>query len=426
MSQSWDVVVVGGGLAGRVAALAASDVGASVHVIAAAEDELRHGSGLVDVLGYDPQSGDPIARPFDHLGALPQEHPYSTLDEPTVQDAMSRLSAALGDRYAGFDSPRNGLVGGQLGIPTPAFGYPTAVEPGLLSRDDNLLLVDIAPLPDFDASIAARNLQRADVPFDVDSGSIDLTDVLAPDVSRLRIAQRLDVEMTMEPAEREVLPALHDALLERSAGFDRVGIPAILGINHAEWVHKLVGEALEAAVFEIPTGPQSVLGIRLDRALDAAVAETDAYRTQGPSAVDFRATGGRIEAVAIDRDGATEWVVGDSFVLATGGLIGGGLEGRDDRIVEPLFDCHVAGAPTDERWTTQNPFDKQPFATVGISTDDELRPVDEAGVPEFANLRAAGDVLGGFDPVAEGSGAGVAAATGYAAGRKAAREVLGS
>lgn len=425
MSQSWDVVIVGGGLAGRVAALAASDVGASVHLIAAAEDELRHGSGLVDVLGYDPASGDPIARPFDHVGVLPTVHPYSALDESTVQDSMRRLSEALGDRYAGLDSPRNGLVGGQLGIPTPAFGYPTTVEPGVLSRDGTLLLVDIVPLPDFDASIAQRNLERAAVPFDVESASIDLTDVLAADVSRLRVAQRLDVEMTMEPTDRVVLPALHEALLERSAGFDRVGVPAILGIEQAEWVHKMVGEALEATVFEIPTGPQSVLGIRFDRALDVAVGETETYRTQGPSAVDFRAAGDRIEAVAIDRDGVTEWIAGDSFVLATGGLIGGGLEGRDDRIVEPLFDCHVAGGTTEGRWTARQPFDPQPFATVGVTTDDRLRPIGEGGAA-YTNLRAAGDVLGGFDPVAEGSGAGVAVGTGYAAGRQAAREVIRS
>ena len=415
MTRDWDVVVVGGGLAGRMAALAASDAGASVHVVSAAEGELRHGSAMVDVLGYDPESGEPIARPFEHLADLPPAHPYSLLGEETIRRAMAFLSDRLGDRYRGLDSGRNALLSSQLGIPLPAFGYPTTVELGSLSQPGDILLVDIRPLPDFDAAIAARNLDRADVPASVDAVSIDLTDVLAGDVSRLRVAQQLDVEMGQKPTDRELLPALHDALHDRSIGYDRVGLPAILGIERALWVRKMVAEPIESEVFEIPTGPQSVLGIRFDRKLDEALSRSDVYQTQGPRVVDYRATGGRVSAVAIDREGTIEWIRGQQFVLATGGLVAGGLAGREDELFEPVFDVPV-DSPTGA-WTAADPFQTQPFARAGVRVDDGLRPLDASGEPGHANLRAVGDVLGGFDPVAEGSGAGIAATTGYAAGR---------
>ncbi|AKH97994.1 glycerol-3-phosphate dehydrogenase subunit GlpB [Halanaeroarchaeum sulfurireducens] len=418
MTRDWDVVVVGGGLAGRMAALAASDAGASVHVVSAAEGELRHGSAMVDVLGYAPASGEPIARPFEHLADLPPAHPYSLLGEGTIRRAMAFLCDRLGDRYRGLDSDRNTLLSSQLGIPIPAFGYPTTVELGSLSRQGDVLLVDVRPLPDFDAAIAARNLDRAGVPATVDAVSIDLTDVLAGDVSRLRVAQRLDVEMGQKPSERDLLPALHEALHDRSMGYDRVGLPAVLGIERAEWVRKMTAEPLESEVFEIPTGPQSVLGIRFDRKLDEALSRADVYQTQGPRVVDYRASDGHVSAIAIDREGATEWIRGQHFVLATGGLVGGGLDQRDDELFDPVFDVPVDGPAG--AWTAADPFQTQPFARVGVQVDDGLRPLDASGEPSHANLRAVGDVLGGFDPVAEGSGAGIAAATGYAAGRWAA------
>ena len=64
--------------------------------------------------------------------------------------------------------------------------------------------------------------------------------------------------------------------------------------------------------------------------------------------------------------------------------------------------------------------DDQPFARAGLAVDDEFRPLDADGTPEFENLRAAGRVLGGADVAAEQSTGGVAVVTGYVAGQLAA------
>ena len=50
----------------------------------------------------------------------------------------------------------------------------------------------------------------------------------------------------------------------------------------------------------------------------------------------------------------------------------------------------------------------------GVLTGKELNPLDSAGKP-VKNLYCAGSVLGGYNPVSEGSGGGVAVATGYGA-----------
>ena len=79
MTRDWDLVVVGDGLAGRVAALAAAERGAAVHLVADAEDAARHGHGLIDVLGYLPSGSAPAARPLEAIASLPAS-PYNPPD----------------------------------------------------------------------------------------------------------------------------------------------------------------------------------------------------------------------------------------------------------------------------------------------------------------------------------------------------------
>ncbi|UWG48166.1 Anaerobic glycerol-3-phosphate dehydrogenase [Halanaeroarchaeum sp. HSR-CO] len=422
MAREWDVVVVGGGLAGRMAALAATAAGASVHLVTETEDALRHSSGLFDVLGYASGADEPISHPFDRFSELPAEHPYSLLGESTVREALRHVGSAVGADFVGLETARNGLFVGPLGIPTVALGYPQSVGPGLLSKGGDILLVDIDPLQDFDASMAAENLDRSIPAVDVDAVSINLSEVSAPGTDRLELAHRLDREQSRPAAQRPVLSELGAELAAVASGYDRVGVPAMLGVSNPGAVRRTVAEHVDASLFEIPTGPPNVLGIRLDDALEEAIAETDALVTRGPRVADYRAEAGRITAVKIDRDGATEWIRGRQFVLATGGLVGGGLHATHDSIVEPVFGCPVTAPGDPQDWTADRPFDVQPFASVGVSVDEQLRPLDGEGHPHPLNLRAAGDVLGGFDPVAEGSGAGVATATGYATGRWAAQE----
>jgi len=64
--------------------------------------------------------------------------------------------------------------------------------------------------------------------------------------------------------------------------------------------------------------------------------------------------------------------------------------------------------------------DPAPAFRTGLLTDAELRPVDGTGAAAFANLRAAGSVLGGYDYAGGGCGFGVPLLTGWFAGRLAA------
>jgi glycerol-3-phosphate dehydrogenase subunit B len=63
---------------------------------------------------------------------------------------------------------------------------------------------------------------------------------------------------------------------------------------------------------------------------------------------------------------------------------------------------------------------EQPLFAAGIRTDTRMRPLGENGAPRFANLFAAGDLLGSFDPARDRTGLGVALLSGRRAGEEAA------
>ncbi|HEV3274049.1 MAG TPA: FAD-binding protein, partial [Candidatus Dormibacteraeota bacterium] len=104
-------------------------------------------------------------------------------------------------------------------------------------------------------------------------------------------------------------------------------------------------------------------------------------------------------------------------VLASGGFASGGLElDSFGATHETVFDLPLIGVPDTGRVRFAPAyFDAQPLSAAGVGIDDLLRPVDAKGHPVYANLHAAGAILGGAVPWKEKSGTGISVATGYAA-----------
>ena len=170
-------------------------------------------------------------------------------------------------------------------------------------------------------------------------------------------------------------------------------------------------------------GPPSLPGLRLEDALFAALDEAGASIETGNPVVDFDGED-RIERVYIEKNGAEIPNTAEEYVLATGGLVGKGVQSDREGVYEPIFDCHISHPADRYDWFENEVFGDHEFARFGVETDNDLRPLDGGGDVGFPNLRAAGSVLGGYDLAAEKSGSGVSIATGYAAGRSAAQEAV--
>jgi len=420
MAIESEVLVIGSGLAGLTSAISASRAGADVRLVSFEQSTLRNASGLIDLLGYTPAGEGPLVDPYSAIPALPPEHPYRIVGVSGVREAMDLFDDVAPD-YRGGHTDANALLFTHGGTVKPTARYPAGASAGVASNERDVLLVGFSSLVDFDAPMVASHLDAAGVPFAVRGITIDFPGDLRADAKVTRYAKLLEsnAEVSVLGRERPVRDAITERVLSEMDPGERVGFPAVLGVDHAERVREALGRKLGTDVFEVPMGPPSLPGIRLEDALFDALDDAGAGIETGNPVVDFDGAD-RIERVFVEKNGARIPYAADQYVLATGGLVGKGVESDRDGVYEPIFDCHVSHPEDRYDWFDRDAFGDHSFARFGVSTDDDLRPTGPDGSLAFANLRAAGAVLGGYDFAAEKSGSGVSIATGYAAGRGAA------
>lgn len=419
MPISEDVLVIGGGLAGGVAALAAADTGRSVRLVSHTESTLGHASGLIDVLGSLPfsQNSSLIVNPFSTLSNLPSDHPYTVLDNPeaAVRDGLALFDEITGEMYAGDHTDANALVPTQDGAVKPTARYPRSVAPGLASMEHDTLLVGFESLPAFDGPLAADHLAACGVPYETAGITVPFPEEIRDDAKRTRLARALDHDET-------VRSALVKAVEPHLNGAERVGFPAMLGVDRPNQVRRALESQLGIPVFEVPGGPPSLPGRRLEKQLFGALEDAGVRMTRGVPVVGYEteSNGNRIKSVLVDHNGTVPYYA-SQFVLATGGLVGKGIDSDRSGVREPIFDCHIPHPEDRYDWFVEEAFGDHPFTRFGIRTDEQLRPLAADGTTEFENLRAAGSVLGGANVAAEKSASGISLATGRRAGELAGR-----
>ena len=435
-----DVVVVGTGLAGLTAAVRLAEDGARVLVVAKGVGSTHLSAGTIDVLGYESLRRGParalahgaslrrgparalthgvpdrVERPAEAIRALVDErpdHPYALVGADAVAAAVDWFKARIA---AGPLAPYSytGNVEDNLLLPTAAgAARPSAVVPetmagGDLRRDAGICIVGFRALKDFHPALAADMLMRAGV--QARGVELDLVPEGRADVNALGFARAFD-----DPAFRAEVAA---QVVGRLGVEERAAFPAVLGIADPHAVWSELEHRLASTVFEIPTLPPSVPGMRVYRSLNETL-----RRAGGRVILNAVVTGtehqhGRVGALRTrvglrgERRGA-DWVV-----LATGGFASGGLE-LDSRwsARETALGLPVAGVPEPgaERFRPGY-FDDHPMARAGVRVDRELRPVDGAGDRLYENVLVVGATLAGAEPWREKCGDGLSLSTGYRA-----------
>ncbi len=376
------IVVVGAGLAGLTAALVALEAGARVEVVANGQGALILHPGWLEV-------GD-VAKLAQQAG-----HPYRHAGE-SLSDGLAVLSRIV-DIAPGPFQMVTGL-GKLRSVDVEAGGTICNI-----SKSDRILIVGVRGWRDFFAQLIADNLKSAG--YDAHSMYLTLPHLGGNfDTWSLDYAHWIDSDEAKTIA-RQVKPQLNGAIC--------VGFPAILGFL-PETRAKLA-DMLGVPLFEIPTLPPSVPGTRLFRALRSTLLERGARLTVGPRAA-LALQNGRAQGVSIETaaHGRPHTIYGDAVILATGGLYGGGLESDyTGRIWETTHNIPVVNVPPMEQGFSEDFLSskRQPIHSVGVATDAQLRPLDADGRLIAPNLFAAGRLLAGYSPVAEGSTEGVDIAT---------------
>jgi len=417
--SSCDVAVIGAGMAGMAAALFAAERGLSCIQIGSGSGIL-FASGLLDLLGVHPVAERRLWRsPYAALMALAREqpgHPLARVDPGAIRTAFESFVAALGEAglaYAPLGG-QNRSVLTALGTVKTTFGVPMSMVAGanLLETPDGrqpCLLVDFRGLREFSARQIAATLgdrwpglhhKRIDFPgFEA-----------VPELYAAHLARALETTATSERTIALIKPLLGDARA--------VGVPAVLGLGHSGSVHAAFEAGLGLPVFEIPTMPTSVPGLRMLGALERVMAARG-VRRRHLSSVRALARNGNPGTMTLELDGdpGGERLSARAVVLATGRFSGRGLTADRGGVRESLLGLPVQQPASREAWHQRDFLDPSGHAInrAGLQIDDAWRPLDANGKPAMPRLYAIGSILAGPDWMRAKCGSGLAIATAWAA-----------
>jgi glycerol-3-phosphate dehydrogenase subunit B len=410
-----DVCIIGAGLAGLAATLFAANRGLSC-VEVGQTGELNFTSGYLDLLGVHPAvEKHAWTDPWAGIDALVRdipEHPYARLPREDIQAAFEEILAFLKEAGLPYNRRMNQNSGvlTSLGTLKPTYCVPHTMWNGVeaLEKKPPCLLVDIRGLKGFSARQIAAALQ-SDWP-DLRTARISFPDTdHRTEVYTEHMASSLVLSQNREKFVRTLQPHIKEAQI--------VGLPAILGLYRTEEVVSDLQKMMGVPLFEIPTIPPSVTGLRLKEAFERGLRTKGVQYLSQKRVLEVRHQADEYFELDIGRTTAEQTIRSRGIILASGRFIGGGLHADRKRIKETIFDLpvHQPGNRTD--WHGRDFLDPRGHLVnrAGLETDDSFRPLNNFRQPAFRTLFAAGSLLAHNDWKRMKCGAGVAIASAFGA-----------
>lgn len=399
----YDLIVIGMGLAGLMAARTAVEDGAKVLIAGKGMGCLSLFSSTVDLLGKVPETMD-LADGLTRWIQDHPDHPYSKVGLTGIERGISSFTSLFRSSPYVFHAigDRNSLLPTGAGTLRPAYLIPGTMIAGASCQKP--LIVGFQGFRDFHAAYVARPLKWRGVTLSVPSLSNQ-------EISATALSRWMERESFRETVATEIKMNLKGELC--------VGLPAILGIHDPMTVKMDLEKKTGANIFEIQGLPPSLPGMRIFNRLKEWLIAKGTNFLYGYPVSEISLKGKEVKGIYLHHPPAPVFHSADRFILATGRFIGGGLAADRDSVSEPLFHLPVARCGSREEWFEKSFFHKHPIHRAGIDTDSSLRPVDQWGQTLFENVWIAGTILAGHHSIEEISREGIEIASGYWAARQA-------
>jgi glycerol-3-phosphate dehydrogenase subunit B len=360
----------------------------------------------IDVLGNIPPGADMEEGVTRWIAANPL-HPYARTGWVGMKESLDTFRRLFPPPYT-FDTVGSGnsLVPTGAGTLRPTYLLPVTMTAGAGMSAADTLIVGLKGFKDFQGDTVSLHLRCRSVNLSLPRYGLE-------GLTAIALARLMDEEPFRE--------RLGEAIRRQMAGEKRIGLPAILGFRAPADVLKTLETVTGARVFEIPMLPPSIPGLRIFHRFREILIAKGASFLMGNQVTAVDLKDGRCEGITVHNPPLSTVYCAESYILATGRFLGGGLWADMERITEPLFHLPVFQPESRGEWFRERFFQPEahPIHHAGILTDEDLGPVDAKGKVILKNVRVAGSILAHHLAIEEHSREGIDIATGDLAARRA-------
>ena len=428
--MAYDCIIIGGGLSGLTCGIKCAEEGLRTAVISSGMNSLHFSSGSIDVFGYR-QGGGKVYRPFDYMKETAKSnpaHPYSRIGAKMARESLEFFNDQVS--LAGISLHDNGdenhfrITG--LGVMKPTYFSQDSVFNDkfkeALEERASIAVLNFDGYRDYYAELTVSQLRKNPVfkKTEIITGKVTLpfytrTEKNLHEFRSIDLARVFDTE--------KYLPRIAEEIKRAARGARVVSLPAFIGIDNFAQIHKRLENLTGCLVYEIPSLPPSILGLRLDNALRSRFAALGGEYSGGD-----RVNGGELIDGVLDHVHTENY--GDTrhrsrfYVMSTGSFFSAGLRSGFNVLDEPVLGLRFSGSNRRSDWYSAKFFDRNghPFLKYGVETNKYFNPFGTDG-KAVKNLFCTGAMLSGYDPIREGSGGGVAISTGYFAAKRIIGEI---
>ena len=411
-----DVLVIGRGMAGMAAALFAANRGLSV-VQAGMTSELIFAGGQLDLMGVHPIKEKKVwQNPWEAIDSVVKDlpdHPYAHLTKEDINASFVEVLSFLekeGLTYCREEKDNSRMIN-PLGKMKVTYCVPRSMWSGVgaLRKKPPCLIAGFRGLGDFSAHQIVEtlqhqwpNLRAAQIPF---PNTSQVKELFTGEI----LAQSLELSINRKQLIESLKKHIEDA--------EVVGLPAVLGMHHTDEIIAELAEQIGVPVFEIPTPPVSVSGLRLHEAFVRGLSDKGVKHFPQGRVVEVRREKSENFTAVIGHKPAQHTLVTKNIILASGRFWGKGLYADRRRIRETIFDLPVSQPENRDKWHLDDLLEPggHPVNLAGVEIDHFFRPIDSSGHPLFRTLFAAGSILAHNDWMRMKCGSGVSIASAYGA-----------
>jgi glycerol-3-phosphate dehydrogenase subunit B len=374
-------------------------------------------TGYLDLLGkIEDNEGfgkNSIDNPWAGLDRLKTDfpnHPLSQIATEDIEEGFRQFTSFLGECGIAYTTPGPenitaltpaGTLKKTLCVPETM-----AAGPKAFAAKTRCVIIDFKGLKGFSARQVVANLNEQWPGLTAER--VTFPEMLNGEIYPEVMARALEVSATREKLAEQLKIAAGEATV--------IGLPAILGMHSPDKVRAELERLTGLEIFEIPTIPPSVPGIRLREMLEQVFPKKGItlIPQQKVTSLTFNEESARL--CLADNYGPII-IDAQAVILATGRFLSGGLEAHITGIAEPLLDLPVTQPKERSDWYQKKYIDRTGHAIhkAGVEVDSSFRPLADDGTPYNERLFAAGIILAHQDWIRGRSGAGIAIATAFKA-----------